>query len=64
MAKIPASGGTPAVAAQAIAIGIVANCVLKTGLAVALGSPRFRRATSPLLAAMAIAITVAIFLAR
>ena len=64
MAKIPASGGSPAVAARAIAIGIVANCVLKTGLAVALGSPRFRRATSPLLGAMAVAIIVAILLTR
>jgi uncharacterized membrane protein (DUF4010 family) len=64
MAKIPASGGSPAVAAQAIAIGIFANCVLKTGLAVALGSPRFRRVTSPLLAAMAVAITVSFFLVR
>ena len=64
MAKTPASGGSPAVAAQAIAIGIFANCVLKTGLAVALGSPRFRRVTSPLLAAMAVAITVSFFLVR
>jgi uncharacterized membrane protein (DUF4010 family) len=64
MARTPASGGSPAVAAQAIAIGIFANCVLKTGLAVALGSPRFRRVTSPLLAAMAVAITVSFFLVR
>jgi hypothetical protein len=38
--------------------------ILKTGLAVALGSPRFRRVTSPLLGAMAVAITVAILMAR
>ena len=36
----------PAVAAEAIAIGILANCLMKLVLAVALGAPRFARTTA------------------
>ena len=60
MTKIAAAGSEPFIAARAIAIGILANCVLKTALAVALGTPRFRRMTGALLAAMAVAIVVAL----
>ena len=41
----------PAVAAEAIAIGILANCLMKLVLAVALGAPRFARTTATMLAA-------------
>jgi uncharacterized membrane protein (DUF4010 family) len=46
MARMPAAGIAPNVAAEAIAIGILANCVLKLGLAVVYGTPAFRRLTS------------------
>jgi uncharacterized membrane protein (DUF4010 family) len=56
MARMPAAGIAPTVAAQAIAIGILANCVLKLSLAVVYGTPGFRRLTTAALAAMALAI--------
>lgn len=64
MSKTPAAGVTPVIAAEAIAIGVLANCLMKTGIAVALGTPPFRRLTSALLAAMALAIAVAIGVLR
>lgn len=64
MAKMSVAGAGPATAAEAIAIGIFANCVMKTGLAVALGTPQFRRATSIALSAMAVAIAASIGLLR
>jgi uncharacterized membrane protein (DUF4010 family) len=60
MARMAATGITPALAAQAIAIGILANSLLKLGLALIYGTPSFRRLTSASLAAMAVAIAVAI----
>jgi uncharacterized membrane protein (DUF4010 family) len=56
MTSTPASQGAPAVAAEAIAIGILTNCLMKLVLAVALGAPRFARATGAMLALMAGAI--------
>ena len=56
MAKIPVEGVAPAVAAQAVAIGILVNCVLKTGLAVVLGTPQFRRITTIVTATMVMTI--------
>jgi uncharacterized membrane protein (DUF4010 family) len=50
----------PAVAAAAIAIGILANCLLKAALAAMLGTPAFRRVTAGLLLAMAAAIVVSL----
>ena len=55
---VPAS--TPGLAAEVIAIGILANCVLKLGIAAAFGGPRFKPVTCSLLAAMAAAIAVSI----
>jgi uncharacterized membrane protein (DUF4010 family) len=60
MTRSAAGGTAVAVAAQAIAIGILSNCVLKLALAAALGTPQFRRMTAMVLGAMAIAIAVAI----
>jgi uncharacterized membrane protein (DUF4010 family) len=60
MARIPALGVTPGVAAQAVAIGILANCVLKTILAAVLGAPRFRRTTAMVVATMVVTILVSL----
>jgi uncharacterized membrane protein (DUF4010 family) len=64
MTTTPISGSAPAIAAEAIAIGILANCVMKTALAVVLGTPRFWRVTGALLAAMAAALVVSLGLMR
>ncbi len=58
------SGSAPAIAAKAIAIGILANCGMKAALAVVLGTPRFWRVTGALLAAMAAALVVSLGLMR
>jgi len=50
----------PATAAAAIAIGILANCLLKATLAAVLGAPAFRRVTARLLIGMAAAIAVSL----
>ena len=55
-----AAANGPAVAAEAIAIGILANCLMKLVLAVALGAPRFARTTAATLAVMATAIGLSI----
>jgi uncharacterized membrane protein (DUF4010 family) len=60
MAKVAEADGVTTIAARAIAVGIVANCVLKIGLAIGLGTPQFRRLTAMLLTAMAIAIVLSI----
>jgi uncharacterized membrane protein (DUF4010 family) len=58
------STNAPGVAAEAIAIGIVANCVMKIGLAVVLGTPQFRRVTATILGGMAAAIIVSVGMMR
>jgi len=60
MAKSGASGVAATVAAEAIAIGILANSVLKLSLALALGTPEFRRMGGVALAAMALAMGISI----
>jgi uncharacterized membrane protein (DUF4010 family) len=62
MTTTAAAANGPAVAAEAIAIGILANCLMKLVLAVALGAPRFARATATMLAIMAAAILASIAL--
>jgi uncharacterized membrane protein (DUF4010 family) len=66
MAKSTSAGVSPRVAAQAIAIGVLVNCVMKTGLAIALGTARFRRLAGAALAGMTVvaAVTIAIGLLR
>lgn len=51
---------SPAVAATAIAIGVLANTVMKLGLALFLGSRRFQLITGGALALMLAAITMAV----
>jgi uncharacterized membrane protein (DUF4010 family) len=60
MTTMAASANGPVVAAEAIAIGILANCLMKLVLAVALGAPRFLRPTVTTLAVMATAIGLSI----
>jgi uncharacterized membrane protein (DUF4010 family) len=60
MARSAASGVAAHIAAQAIAIGILANCVLKLTLALTFGTSRFRRVSGIALAAMALAIVASI----
>jgi uncharacterized membrane protein (DUF4010 family) len=52
MTRGAANGIAPAIAAQAIAIGILSNTLLKSGLAVVLGTSRFRRLAGIVLGAM------------
>jgi uncharacterized membrane protein (DUF4010 family) len=56
-----ASAGLPvALAAQAIAVGVLVNCVMKAAIAIALGAKPFGRVASGAVTAMAIAIGVAL----
>jgi uncharacterized membrane protein (DUF4010 family) len=55
MARSVGSGTTVEAASQAIAIGIVANSIMKAGIAAALGSPRFKWQAGASLAGMAAA---------
>jgi uncharacterized membrane protein (DUF4010 family) len=64
MARLPAAGIAPAVAAHAIAIGVLANCILKLGLTMVYGTPAFRRVTGGALAMMALAIAAALGVVR
>jgi uncharacterized membrane protein (DUF4010 family) len=64
MTTTATAASAPAVAARAIAIGILANCVMKTLVAVVLGASRFRRLTGALLAAMAAAIVATLSIVR
>jgi uncharacterized membrane protein (DUF4010 family) len=59
MARVGA-GGAPALAARAIAVGLVSNTILKLGLVLFLGAPRFRRAAAPGLVAVGAAVVVAL----
>ena len=64
MTRTPLAGGTPAVAAEAIAVGILANCLMKMALALLLGAPRFRRIVGPLLGAMAVGLALSVLFMR
>jgi uncharacterized membrane protein (DUF4010 family) len=61
MTTTASAAGAPAVAARVIAVGILTNCLLKMGLAVTLGSPRFARAAAGPLAGMALALGIALW---
>jgi uncharacterized membrane protein (DUF4010 family) len=64
MTTTSSSVSAPALAAKVIAIGILANCLLKMVLTWVLGTPAFRRVTGTLLAAMAVAIIIAVGVIR
>jgi uncharacterized membrane protein (DUF4010 family) len=52
----------PAVAAVAIAVGVLANTAMKLGLALFFGAPRFRAIAGGALASMLVAIGAALLL--
>jgi uncharacterized membrane protein (DUF4010 family) len=60
MSQSSASGVPVELAAQAIAVGVLANCVVKASMALALGATPFRRVASIAIGAMAIAIAIAL----
>lgn len=62
MARLLREGLEPSLAAAAIAIGIVANTLLKLGLAAVVGRGRFRLASVAGLAAMSAALVVTLLL--
>ena len=60
MSKVVAADGQAEIAAEGIAIGVLANTVLKIGLAIVLGAPHFRRLTAGVIGAMAIVAAIAV----
>jgi uncharacterized membrane protein (DUF4010 family) len=60
MARGVTGAATPDLAAMAIAVGVLANTVLKLGVALVFGSARFRLVTGGFLAAMILAAVVAL----
>ena len=64
MTKMGEAHHAELLAAEAIAIGILANTFLKIGVAVVLGTPQYRRVTVACMGAMAIAIVVSIGVIR
>jgi hypothetical protein len=60
MARTTATGGAPAAAAAAVAVGILSNTLFKLALAASLSRPPFRRPAVLGLAAMAAASLAAL----
>jgi uncharacterized membrane protein (DUF4010 family) len=63
MCRLAATDGA-GLAAEAIAVGILSNTLLKLGVAAALGANPFRRRVATGLAALALAMGLGIWLAR
>ena len=61
MSRLGSTGAAP-LAARAIAVGLLANTVLKLSLVIALGSPGFRRAAAPGLVALGVAVAAGLAL--
>jgi uncharacterized membrane protein (DUF4010 family) len=61
MARLGAAGD-PALAARAIAVGLLSNTVLKLGLVLVLGSPRFRRVAGAGLAALGLVVLLSLLI--
>jgi uncharacterized membrane protein (DUF4010 family) len=64
MCRLAANGGEAGLAAEAIAVGMLSNTLLKLGLAIVLGSAPFRRWAMPGLTGLALAIGFGLWLAR
>jgi uncharacterized membrane protein (DUF4010 family) len=64
MSKVATSNGSAAIAAEAIAVGIAANCVMKAALATTLGVASFARQAALAVGAMAVAIALSLVLIR
>jgi uncharacterized membrane protein (DUF4010 family) len=58
----PGAAADAELAARVIAIGVLADTVLKLGMSVAIGSPQFRRSAAPGLAALAVACAVGLWI--
>jgi uncharacterized membrane protein (DUF4010 family) len=63
MCALAAGPDGAGLAAQAIAVGILSNTLLKLGVALALGSNAFRRRAAPGLAALALALALGLWIA-
>jgi uncharacterized membrane protein (DUF4010 family) len=63
MCALAAGPDGPGLAAQAIAVGMLSNTLLKLGVALALGSNAFRRRATPGLAALALALALGLWIA-
>jgi uncharacterized membrane protein (DUF4010 family) len=64
MARSVSDGVDPAIAAKAVAAGMLANTLLKFGIAVVVGRGAFRIATGASLAAITLALALALVLVR
>jgi uncharacterized membrane protein (DUF4010 family) len=64
MCTLAANGAGTGLAAEAIAVGMLSNTLLKLGLAMTLGSAPFRRWAVPGLAGLALAMGLGLWLAR
>jgi uncharacterized membrane protein (DUF4010 family) len=64
MSRLGATRDAAPLAAKAIAVGILSNTILKLGLVLALGTPRFRRAAGPGLLTLALAVAMGILVWR
>jgi len=60
MARLAETEGA-ALAARAIAVGLLSNTLLKLGLVLLLGAPRFRKAAAPGLLALAATVLAGLF---
>ena len=64
MSRLATNGGDAGLAAEAIAVGLLSNTLLKLGLALVLGSTPFRRWVVPGLAGLGLAMGLGLWLAR
>jgi uncharacterized membrane protein (DUF4010 family) len=64
MCRLAADGGAPGLAAEAIALGVISNTVVKLGITLILGSTGFRRRAAPGLAALALALAAGMWISR
>jgi len=62
MCRSVADGASSGLAAQGIVVGVLSNTLLKLGVALGLGSPRFRRAVAPGFLALAAAAVLGLWL--
>jgi uncharacterized membrane protein (DUF4010 family) len=64
MAKNASAGVPVTLAAQAIAVGVMTNCLTKAGIALVFGAKPFRRVAIIAIGAMAVAIAIATFVIK
>jgi uncharacterized membrane protein (DUF4010 family) len=64
MARGVAASASPAIAATAIAVGVLANTGMKLGLTIVFGAPRFRIIAGSALSLMLVALAGALLFLR